>query len=116
MPFAVHTVDDVGFDVVPGAAGGRAELFFAGELEGIVETDHGFGLHPPMLVGIEDATLAVGFEEHRAVAIEAFLKTGARHRHRHRAGAGQKRLVADDLGRLVEQPASFDVVAEGDAP
>ena len=46
-PVAVYPVDMFFFDVLPTAPGGLREALLPRKLEGIIEANHGLGLHPP---------------------------------------------------------------------
>jgi len=54
-PFTVLPVDKVHLDEVPTAQRGLQEVRLPGELVGVEETDGGFGLRPPLEIGVGDA-------------------------------------------------------------
>ncbi len=106
-------INDVFVDERPAAFGDIKKMLFAGNLIGVEEADDGLGLRPPMLVCIDDAGW-IGFVKQPAVGVDSLLEDSLGHLYRNLAYARQEGGIAEYLSGLAEQPASLNVVAEGD--
>ena len=109
VPLSVFIVNDIFGDVLPSLRG-----FFEGGRVAVIavepyETDHLFGLYPPMPVVVE-ASVGVALIDHRAVgATAAEGSVGDMFCGVERAC--KKGLVGEYLSCFEEQPRGFDVVA-----
>ncbi|MNG07678.1 hypothetical protein D3C84_909930 [compost metagenome] len=79
----------------------------------IVEADNGFGLRPPIFVGIDQA-VAVCFVRNAAIGIDAFLQRSFSHLQGNRDNLLGQLFIAERFGCFMQQPAALDVVAVGD--
>ena len=102
-PFAEFTVDEVSLDVIPAAqcpfqCGGCVEM-----LVDVEETHHGFGLHPPVAVGIDIARVEICFVGHGPVGIDALHRSFCHPLH-DGLHLCQHFGIAQHQCRLVQQP------------
>lgn len=108
-PFAILPVDEVFLDVLPALQAFFQSILITKILVNVKEANNGFGLYPPVTVGIDMARVEVSLMGHRAVGVEPLLACLC-----DKTDDGfdflKYFLVAKDESSLMHKPGTFDVM------
>ena len=111
-PIPMSPVDHPVLDIVPTSPGGLCKTLLPGELVGIIEPQHGLGLHPPALIAVHQPVRA-GLVGQAAIRLQPILKTADAIRIAVSRTCSSNAGSACTSAASHKQPTALDIVPKG---